>query len=282
MEENNPESDVSKSVSVPEHVFELTLKETHPDLYQYTEERIAIEKEKWNKALETKPDAALSEHIKTLPKIHIGIIPDGNRRWCKKNNKNRFEYAAMIKHMIMKIYNDYRHKTEEEEIPYETFRMVNEVSIYVLSKDNLLKRNDETMVLIEKTMELICDLMQIESNNKHIKFDVLGDISLLPPVIQQQINTCISLSRGTFPIHLAIGYDPIEDSALYLKEGIESRRQIDLVIRSGAQLRSSGFFPLQTLYSEWVYFDDLWPDMSQDKFHEALLQFIGRQRNFGK
>jgi undecaprenyl diphosphate synthase len=61
-----------------------------------------------------------------------------------------------------------------------------------------------------------------------------------------------------------------------------SRTQIDLVIRSGGQLRSSGFFPLQTLYSEWIYLDELWPDMTQEHINQAINLFLTRKRNFGK
>lgn len=213
--------------------------------------------------------------------IHVGIIPDGNRRWCKKNNKNRFEYAGMVQNMIMNLYNEYKDKSRED-FPYPTFNMVKEISIYVLSKDNVTKRNDDTMDLIEKTMDLICTLIRIKENQDRVHINVMGDITLLPHVIQEQINLCVSLAHGPFPINLAIGYDPIEDSRLYLEKGIESRRPIDLVVRSGGQLRSSGFFPLQTLYSEWVYYADLWPDMTQEHIHDALTQFMTRQRNFGK
>jgi undecaprenyl pyrophosphate synthase len=264
-------------------------------LYEYVEARLKAEISGANVSGANVSAANISaanisaaNYFQSLPKIHVGIIPDGNRRWCKQNNKSRQDYADMIQYVIKKVYNEYRvkielaHREHEQALPYESFRLVDEISIYVLSKDNLLKRTDETMLLIEKTMDIICTLMRIESNKHLIKFDVYGDVSLLPPAIQTQIADCVRLSNGTFPIHLAIGYDPIEDSALYLEEGLESRRQIDLVIRSGGQIRSSGFFPLQTLYSEWVYFDDLWPDMNQAKFNKALLEYLGRQRNFGK
>ncbi len=227
------------------------------------------------------PDTQQLPDFSNVPLIHVGIIPDGNRRWCKKNNKDRFEYAAMVQNMIMNLYNEYKDKTRAD-FKYPTFNMVKEISVYVLSKDNLLKRNDDTLLLIEKTMDLICTLIRIKENQERVHINVMGDINLLPKVIQEQINLCVSLAKGPFPINLAIGYDPIEDSKNYLEQGLDSRRPIDLVVRSGAQLRSSGFYPLQTLYSEWVYYADLWPEMTQEHIHDALTQFMSRQRNFGK
>ena len=215
------------------------------------------------------------------PLIHIGIIPDGNRRWCNINNKNREEYTTIIQDTIMNLYNEYKDKPRTD-FTYPTFNMVKEISIYVLSKDNLLKRNDDTLILIEKTLDLICTLMRMKENQERVHINVMGDTSLLPHTIQDQIKLCTSLGKGPFQINLAIGYDPIDDSRVYLEKGMDSRTPIDLVVRSGTQLRSSGFYPLQTLYSEWIYYKDLWPEITQKHIHDAILQFKSRLRNFGK
>ena len=219
--------------------------------------------------------------------IHIGIIPDGNRRWCKKNNKTQLDYASMIQNMIKLLFegvmNDISDsKLFSKDIDYPSFRNVSEISIYVLSKDNILKRDLSTIQLVEKTIDLVYTLLSTSKIREKIKLKIHGDQSLLPEGIQKQIKECVDISTGEYPINLAIGYDPVEDTKLYLESGIDSRNQIDLVIRSGGQLRSSGFFPLQILYSEWVYFDDLWPDITKEHIHEAILEFYKRQRNFGK
>jgi undecaprenyl pyrophosphate synthase len=211
--------------------------------------------------------------------IHVGIIPDGNRRWCKKNEKSFQDYAEMIRVMLFAAYENNK---DELHIPFETFTMISEISFYVLSKDNLTKRDDGTLKFIEMAMDIVCSLMQLDSVNSRVKMDFVGDVQALPITIQYQIARCVRMSKGTFPVHLALAYDPVSDSAAYLAAGMQSRTQIDLMIRSGGELRSSGFFPLQTLYSEWVYFNDLWPEMSLGKMHEALLEFKKRNRNFGK
>lgn len=218
-----------------------------------------------------------------MQSIHLGIIPDGNRRWCKKNKKNNLEYASMIQNMIENLFAECENKLESNiEITYPNFQMITELSIYILSKDNIQKRNNDTIELIKKVIELIYITMLIPTNQNKIKIDILGDITLLPLIIQEQIQKCITLSRGNFPVHLAIGYDPIEDSKQYLNDGITSRNQIDLVIRTGGQLRSSGFFPLQILYSEWIYMNELFPEITRDHINQCIEQFLKRQRNFGK
>ena len=216
--------------------------------------------------------------------LHLGIIPDGNRRWCKLNDKTQMEYSIIIRNMVQNVFDEYNNNKDREDyaLQYPEFKKITEISVYILSKDNVTKRDKTVVDLIEKTMDLICTLMCTPDFQDTVKLDIIGDPTLLPLKVQEQIQKCVALSSGTFPIHLAVGYDPIEDSALYLSQGVETRTQIDLVVRSGGQLRSSGFFPLQILYAEWVYFDDLWPDMTREHIHDAIIEFQNRHRNFGK
>lgn len=235
--------------------------EHHPDLYNFVEVK-----------LELNYKTEISTHLPTQ-KIHLGIIPDGNRRWCKQHGMTFFDFTKMVQHMILSMF----YNIVSRKVP-PIFNMVDEVSIYVLSKDNL-KRDDDTLHLIEEVMDLFCAMLKVDEFASQVVFDVHGEILLLPDSLQSKIQTCIQLSKGSFPIHLAIGYDPLLDSELCLKH---PRRQIDMVVRSGGQLRSSGFYPLQTLYSEWVYYDTLWPDMTLSIMSDALMKFLARQRNFGK
>jgi len=166
---------------------------------------------------------------------------------------------------------------------YPSFYLISEVSIYILSKDNL-QRNDNTIELIKKTIDFCKTLLSTPKYGEMFSVSIHGNCDLLPLDIRELIEECKSFAKGTFPLHLAIAYDPLEDSQLFLEEikNGTSRTQIDLVIRSGGQLRSSGFFPLQTLYSEWIYLDELWPDMTQEHINQAINLFLTRKRNFGK
>jgi undecaprenyl diphosphate synthase len=208
--------------------------------------------------------------------IHLGIIPDGNRRWCKNNNKTELEYIIIIQNMIKNIF--------ENNDKYPIFKLISELSIYVLSKDNIIKRDIKTIDMIGKIIDFLCIILSTNENN--IKINIIGDMTILPITIQERLEVLTNISlfklEKQFLINLAIGYDPVKDTKKYLKEGTESRTQIDMVVRSGGEKRSSGFFPLQTLYSEWIYLDTLWPDITIKHIYESILEFQSRQRNFGK
>ena len=55
----------------------------------------------------------------------------------------------------------------------------------------------------------------------------------------------------------------------------------DLLIRTSGELRLSGFLPWQLVYSEFVFFDKLWPDFSNKDLDKAIEIFNTRHRKFG-
>ncbi len=56
---------------------------------------------------------------------------------------------------------------------------------------------------------------------------------------------------------------------------------VDLLIRTGGELRISNFLIWQTAYSEYYFTDVLWPDFDEKEIEKALLSYKQRQRRFG-
>lgn len=211
--------------------------------------------------------------------IHIGIIPDGNRRWCTKNNTNMFD---LIKTLCSMIYKNYDAVLKNKENA-TTLCKIREISLYVLSKDNLTKRKDNTIEIIRHIMTFFLDNNESKNfENLNIRF--VGEKHLLPDDLQTLCDMIEKKTyKGTFTITIAIGYDPIEDSKKLLNYDTSRCYQtdIDLVIRTGGEKRSSGFFPIKTLYSEWIYLDKLWPDLTIYDLEQCIKEFSTRERRFG-
>jgi undecaprenyl diphosphate synthase len=66
-------------------------------------------------------------------------------------------------------------------------------------------------------------------------------------------------------------------AALYTSESPE----LDMVVRTGGDLRISNFLLWQTAYAELYFTDKLWPDLTPDDVDAAVEVFKGRQRRFG-
>jgi len=57
---------------------------------------------------------------------------------------------------------------------------------------------------------------------------------------------------------------------------------VDLLIRTGGELRVSNFVLWQSAYAEYYFSDVLWPDFVHTHLHAALGEFAQRQRRFGR
>lgn len=126
----------------------------------------------------------------------------------------------------------------------------------------------------------------------HLVVNFIGELDMLPPRIKQVLDdlrraTEMTLSnpgrRGSLRVNVAVAYDPIEDVRRCLaSQDSHKRRNIDIVIRTSGEMRSSGFFPMQTMYSEWHYHPKLFPDFGVADFVEAVQDFKKRDRRFGQ
>jgi len=210
--------------------------------------------------------------------IHLGIIPDGNRRWCKRNGVEIFDLMQMMYHMFSQSCN------EGMSVWSEGMQQVSEVSIYILSKDNLIKRTDNTLDMIRQGLQLFANDMH-KPEYFPFKIQFVGELHLLPEDI---IALCKSIElqtfNGKFVITAAIAYDALEDTRKVVENNSQrpDQNNIDLVIRTGGEMRSSGFFPMHTLYSEWIYLEKLWPDITPNDIVQCLKQYSKRSRRFGQ
>ena len=56
----------------------------------------------------------------------------------------------------------------------------------------------------------------------------------------------------------------------------------DLLIRTGGEQRISNFLLWQFAYTEFYFSPLYWPDFQHTAMREALADFAGRQRRFGR
>lgn len=56
---------------------------------------------------------------------------------------------------------------------------------------------------------------------------------------------------------------------------------VDLLIRTSGEQRSSNFMLWQAAYAEYIFQEKLWPDYDRRDLWEACEQYASRQRRFG-
>ena len=228
--------------------------------------------------------------------IHLGIIPDGNRRWCKERNIDLNELPNVWKDFLLKLIKEFEKLDLQN---YQEFKKINEISIYLASIDNINRRDNIKEILhniIKKVINIINypeefieeETIQIWSNyTKDIGLNVIGDMKLLPIDIQLMIQKLKKRFNGKkYIINLALAYDYYKDIINEKDKDNEyynrNQSNIDLILRTGREQRLSGFFPTKTIYSELFFHKKLFLDITIDDIHNILKEYNTRERRYGK
>lgn len=184
---------------------------------------------------------------------HIGIIPDGNRRWAKQKGLNKEDGYS---HGLSAGLNLLRASKE---------RGIKELTFYGFTVDNC-KRPKEQVTAFSHACEEAAKIIAAEDfylrvvgNTKSACFPP----SLLPYTVEYE-----NPPEEKLRVNLLVNYSWEWD----INNGFLSRDipRIDLVIRWGGMCRLSGFLPLQTVYSDICVLDELWPDFEEAQFNKAL------------
>lgn len=233
--------------------------------------------------------ASLPAGITKLP-LHIAIIMDGNRRWADRRFLPRIKgHEAGLENMrrIIGHLVDYQ-------VKFATF--------FAFSTENWSRPQDEVkglMEMVEARMGEFAD--ELHKNNVRLRH--LGSLDRLSPGIQTAIHQATELTRGNTGTTLALAFnyggrdDIVNAARRIVKEGVPAEKideemfshylytegmpDVDLLIRTGGELRLSNFLIWQSAYSEYYFSDVLWPDFDKDELDRALLAFGHRERRFG-
>lgn len=197
-----------------------------------------------------------------IPK-HIGIIPDGNRRWAQSHGMGKEQgYAYGLQPGLELL----RHLKQLG---------VEEVTYYGFTTDNC-KRPKEQLAAFSRACVNAVNLIAEDGAD----LLVLGNTSskcfpkeLLPYTRRTPI------SGGGIKLNFLVNYGWKWDLSNIQKGGepfSHDVSRIDLLIRWGGMRRLSGFLPIQSVYADFYVVDSLWPDYKKQDIADAL-QWYNKQ-----
>jgi len=221
---------------------------------------------------------------------HIAIIVDGNGRWAEQRGLPRFEgHLAGMKraHSTIRYLNQYQ---------------IKHVTLYGFSTENWNRPEDEVISLL-RLLEETVNKEALELHKQGVKIRHLGRLEGLPQGLQLTINRATELTKNNtgMTLSLALNYggrgEIIDAVRHIIVDGVSPQNidenlfsnylytaglpDVDLIIRTGGELRISNFLIWQASYSEFYFTDVLWPDFDEKEIEKALLAYSQRQRRFG-
>lgn len=195
--------------------------------------------------------------FKRIP-AHIGIIPDGNRRWAVENGFQKKE--------------GYRNGINPGFTLYEMMLQygIKEATFYGFTKDNNKREKGQR----EAFTKACIDAVELLSG-KDANLLVIGNTesTAFPKELLHYANKRVNFGRGLININFLVNYDWEWDlKKLMVDKKLESHEipRVDLIIRWGGCRRLSGFLPVQSVYSDFFIIDDYWPDFNKSHFDDAL------------
>ncbi len=221
---------------------------------------------------------------------HIAFIMDGNGRWAEQRGLPRLEgHRAGVENArsVVDCLNRYHIKC---------------VTLYAFSTENWSRPSDEVSGLLHLLQEAI-EVESARLHEKGVRLRHLGSSQGLSAELQQVIGRAVELTKNNtgMMVNFAFNYggrlEIVEAVRRVVADGVPLQSideglfsnylytaglpDVDLVIRTGGEIRTSNFLIWQTAYSEYYFTPVLWPDFDEAELDKALLAYSQRQRRFG-
>ena len=221
---------------------------------------------------------------------HVAIIADGNRRWARERGLPVLAgHVQGIEAMRPVVRRARDHGIET-------------LSVYTFSTENWSRPDAEVsglFGLIDGAVRQYTD----ELISEGVRVRVIGRLHEAPPDVQRSIraaeertsegarmtlNICFNYSGRAEIVDaaralVAARADPnaIDEDHFADHLYTSGQPEVDLLIRTGGDQRTSNFLIWQAAYAELVFCAKYWPDFTPDDLDAALADFENRERRFG-
>ncbi len=246
---------------------------------------------------QTNDDAAAQASLMqrgTIPP-HVAVIMDGNGRWAKRRGQAR----VVGHHEGVESVRDITEACAQLGVEFLT--------LYTFSTENW----DRPRLEVNALMKLLIHTIRRERktlNENGIRLRAIGDLPKLPRACRRELEETIDVTHNNtrMTLTLALSYSgrwelvrAMRDLAEQVQRGELPPEAIteeaitdalstsylpdpDLLIRTGGEFRVSNFLLWQMAYTELYVTDEYWPAFRRKRLYEAIRDFQGRDRRYGK
>lgn len=200
-----------------------------------------------------------------VPK-HLGIIPDGNRRWAIDQGMTKDKGYDEGLDPGLRVF-----KLCEE-------LGIKELTFYGFTSDNTKRPKVQRLAFTKACIDAV-KLLSKENADLLVLGNTDSDMfpeELLPYTVKRQ-----RFGTGGIKLNFLVNYDwnwdvgnifNVDRTSHNIINAIKSRdiSRIDLIIRWGGRRRLSGLLPIQAVYADFFIIDDYWPDFKAEDVYNAL------------
>ena len=223
---------------------------------------------------------------------HLAIIMDGNGHWAKQNKLPRtaghYKGVEVLRNITI----------------YANRLGIKCLTVYAFSTENWKRSADEVNYIMSLPKIFFASYIK-ELMENNVRVMIIGDRERIPAETMRVIDDAINTTRNNtgLILNFAFNYgardEIVRAAKAYAKdykdgkvndldeEGFASYLytkdlpEVDLLIRTGSEMRLSNFLLYQLAYSEFVVIDTLWPDFNNEVLDSCIKEYQSRKRNFG-
>ena len=225
----------------------------------------------------------------TVP-AHVGIIMDGNGRWANRRGLPRLA----------------GHHAGTENVRRITMACadagVEVLTIYAFSTENWRRPADEVFGLMRLLAQRI-DKEAAELHRNNVKIRHVGALDGIQPRLAERVRAAVHLTRQNTGLVLNVAFnyggrqEIVRAVQRIMRSGVPAEEiteelidkhldtaglpDLDLVIRTGGEMRLSNFLLWQAAYAEYYSTPICWPDFGREELYQAFAEFGRRVRRFG-
>jgi undecaprenyl diphosphate synthase len=225
---------------------------------------------------------------------HIAIVMDGNNRWAKERHLPGVAGHRQGSETVRKILRACRD------------RGIKALTLFAFSSENWRRPETEVRGLMALLVRYLrADVAELTADGVRLEF--IGRRDRLSPRIARLIEESEAVTRQNTDFRLVIAFDyggrwditdaarrmaedvaagvlcadDIDESVFHGYSALSDLPPVDLLIRTGGEMRLSNFLLWQLAYTELYFVQTLWPEFDTQQLDLALESFASRQRRFG-
>jgi undecaprenyl diphosphate synthase len=221
---------------------------------------------------------------------HVAIIMDGNGRWAERRGLPRIAGHQAGENRIRSVVRTF------------VDNQVKFLTLYGFSTENWSRPEEEVFGIFNLLEETI-DREGAELQRQGVKLLHLGRLSELPRGVQAALerNCRLTSNNKRMVLNIAFNYgarmELVDTARRLVEEKIPAAEitpevfashlyttgmpDVDLLVRTGGELRMSNYLLWQSAYAELYFTRVLWPDFTPRQVLRALAAYDQRQRRFG-